>query len=232
MRRVTAFVFVFFWAALCGAQTPIPDTMHGVEKLNALVQRVSQMQATTKTLQASFEQRRNSRLLAAPSISRGRFYYQAPDEVRWDYESPRQMTVLIAKGVATTYRPAEKRAERIELARVQRRVFRFLGAAEPLERLKRYFSFTLRDRGAGSNYVLELDPVTHQIKKRLKDVVLEIDRTTFMPVAVSYSEPDGDSTAYAFSGIERNQPLPAGLFTLDIPPDVKVVEMKLHGAGD
>ncbi|MGD1148494.1 MAG: outer membrane lipoprotein carrier protein LolA [Thermoanaerobaculaceae bacterium] len=213
------------------AQEPLPPGLHGAEKLAALVQRVSQVQASLTTLTAGFEQRRTSRLLAEPSVSRGTFYFKAPDSIRWEYESPRRMTVLLTGGVAITYRPLEKRAERVEVGRAQRRVFRFVSAAEPLEKLKSYFSFTFRDAGGTSNYQLELNPTAHTIKKRLKTLEIEIDRQSLLPVAVAYTETDGDSTAYSFSRIEMNKPQSPDLYNLSLPPDVKVVQLKV-GSGD
>lgn len=227
MWRRPVSVCLLLLATPAFGQDPLPVTVRGAEKLAAIVQRVSQAQAGTKTLQARFEQKRTSRLLAEPSLSRGRFYFNAPDQVRWEYEPPQQMSVLLTGGVALTYRPAEKRAERIEVGRRQRKVFRFLGAAEPLDELKHYFAFTLRDRGDDSNYLLTLDPASNLVKKRVKRVEVEIDRARFLPVAVVYTEADGDSTEYVFRDIVRNEPLPAGLFQLELPPDVHVVEVKL-----
>ena len=213
------------------AQEPLPPGLHGIDKLNALVQRISQVQSGIETLTAEFVQRRSSRLLAAPSVSSGTFYFKAPDDVRWEYNSPRPMTVLLAGGVATTYRPAEKRAERIEVGRAQRRVFRFITAAEPLDKLLEYFTFTFRDPGAVGNYTLQLVPTVHMIKKRLRAVEIEIDRHSYLPVRVAYTERDGDSTEYSFSHIEMNRPQPPGLYQLALPPDVHVVQLKL-GSGE
>ena len=147
--------------------------------------------------------------------------------MRWEYETPHPMTVVLAEGVAITYRPAEKRAERVEVGRLQRRVLRFVGAAEPLDRLKQNFSFTFRDPGDDSNYTLLLNPISHLIKKRLRRVEVEIDRVRMMPVAVSYVEADGDSVAYRFTDIVTNQPIEHAFFSLALPPDVQVVEVKL-----
>jgi outer membrane lipoprotein carrier protein len=213
------------------AQEPLPPGLKGAEKLAALVQRVSQVQASMASLSANFELRRTSHLLAAPSVSRGRFYFKAPDSVRWEYETPRPMTVLVSGGFAITYRPAEKRAESVEVGRAQRRVFRFISAAEPLEKLKQYFSFTFRDPGPIGNYTLELKPTSHQIKKRLRSLELEIQRQTLLPIRVAYTEADGDRTEYVFSDIKVNAEQPAGLFSLTLPPDVQVVKIKL-GSGE
>ncbi|MCJ7440626.1 MAG: outer membrane lipoprotein carrier protein LolA [Thermoanaerobaculaceae bacterium] len=213
------------------AQEPLPPGLRGVEKLAALVRRVSQVQASLATLNADFDQTRTSHLLAAPSISHGRFYFRAPDSVRWEYDAPREMTVLITGGVAITYRPAEKRAERIEVGRAQRRVFRFISAAEPLDKLMQHFTFVFHDPLGDGNYLLELRPAALMMKKRLRSVTIEIERATYLPIKVSYTETDGDSTAYSFSNVRLNQPQPPDLFTLTMPPDVQVVRIKL-GSGE
>ncbi|HVN32776.1 MAG TPA: outer membrane lipoprotein carrier protein LolA [Thermoanaerobaculaceae bacterium] len=226
VRRALAALSLLVCASAL-AQEPLPPGLHGVDKLAALVQRVSQVQASVATLDADFEQVRTSRLLVAPSVSRGRFHYRAPDSVRWDYDAPREMTVLLTGGVAITYRPAEKRAERIEVGRAQRRVFRFLAATEPLDKLMQHFSFAFRDPLGPGNYILELKPEAHMIKKRLRQVRIEIERTTFLPIKVGYTEADGDSTQYAFSNVKLNSPQSPDLYTLNIPPDVEVVQIKL-----
>ena len=66
------------------AQAPLPPDLKGADKLAALVQRVTQVQAGITTLLARFEQRKTSLLLAEPTVSVGRFYYLSPDLVRWE----------------------------------------------------------------------------------------------------------------------------------------------------
>jgi outer membrane lipoprotein-sorting protein len=72
--------------------------------------------------------------------------------------------------------------------------------------------------------------VTHQIKKRIQMVELLVDRKSFLPTKVSYKEPDGDVTTYLFSHIVVNGELPEGLFALDLPAGVRVVELQLRGS--
>ena len=142
------------------------------------------------------------------------------------------MTVLLAEGVAITYRPAEKRAERVEVGRVQRRVFRFIGAAEPLDALKQYFSFTFRDPGAKGNYTLVLQPtIPHDQEApqagRARDRPRAHDRRSRSPT----SEADGDTTAYRFTDIvmqPADRPTPSSASTF--PPDVQVVRAQARGA--
>ena len=214
------------------AQEPLDPTLRGTEKLVTLLERVSTVQRATTTLTARFEQRRASRVLVAPSVSKGRFYYAAPDSVRWEYETPRAMTVLVSGGTVLTYRPAEKRAERIEVGRVQRKFFKFFGVGEPFDELRRFFSFVLGDPGGDAPYELTLTPTAHQIKKRLKAVEVKVDRARFLPIAISYAEADGDTTAYSFTEIVLNQPIAPSLFTVTLPADVEVVELKTRAGSE
>jgi outer membrane lipoprotein-sorting protein len=73
-----------------------------------------------------------------------------------------------------------------------------------------------------------LRPTIAQLKKRIAELTVEIDRAAFLPVRVSYAEADGDTTAYQFSEIRRNQPVAAERFVLELPADVQVVELKLR----
>ncbi|KDA53000.1 hypothetical protein EG19_08365 [Thermoanaerobaculum aquaticum] len=206
------------------------EGLSGKAKLDAVLAEISKAQLAIQTLSANFQQTKVSRLLKEPSVLSGVFYYQAPDQVRWEYRNPRETVVLVTAQAMVTYRPAERLAEKVELGRSQRKLFSFLSASEPIMNLSRHFSFTLRDPGGEGNFVLILNPVTHQLKKRLHHVELVIDRKSFLPVRFSYTEADGDVTTYEFSQVKINQPLPPNLFSLDLPPGVRVVELKLRGS--
>ncbi len=54
---------------------------------------------TTGSLSASFTQQKHLPILSAPLISEGRFFYQAPDAIRWEYVSPIK-SVMLMKGDA------------------------------------------------------------------------------------------------------------------------------------
>lgn len=215
---------------LSGGELGAVEGLSGKAKLDALLGQIAATQANVRTLSAHFRQTKVSHLLKDPSISEGQFFFAAPDRVRWDYQRPNSFVVFITAKHMMTYRPAENLAEKVELGRNHRKVFAFLSAAEPVTSLSRHFSLTLRDPGGKENYVLILQPVTHSIKKRLREITLVIDRQRFLPVKVAYSEADGDLTTYEFSEIVVNQQLPQGFFSLDLPAGVRVVEVRLRGA--
>jgi outer membrane lipoprotein-sorting protein len=231
VRTTLAAALVALAAAPLAAQDTEIEALRGSEKLAAILKRVASAQAEIRTLQADFEQRRVSRLLAEPSVSQGRLYLRVPDQVRWEYLSPRTMTVLIAGGYATTYRPDERRAERVAIGRMQRRVFHYMTVTEPLDELRDHFSFTFRDPiGTKGHYQLILKPTGPIIARRISELAIEIDRREYLPLSFSYTEPDGDSTSYKFRNVVRNGEIDEAMFSLELPPDVEVVEVAVKRA--
>ncbi|MEN6373268.1 MAG: outer membrane lipoprotein carrier protein LolA [Smithella sp.] len=59
--------------------------------------------AGIKTVQARFVQKKQMKILAKPLISEGRFFYAAPDSLRWEYLKPLRSVVLSGKGGTKRY---------------------------------------------------------------------------------------------------------------------------------
>ena len=51
--------------------------------------------AKIKSVQAQFTQAKHMKILARPLVSKGRFYFQSPDSVRWEYVSPVKSILLM-----------------------------------------------------------------------------------------------------------------------------------------
>ena len=59
--------------------------------------------ANIKTIQAHFVQKKSMKILSRPLISEGRFYYAAPDSLRWEYFKPLRSIVIAYKNNTKRY---------------------------------------------------------------------------------------------------------------------------------
>jgi outer membrane lipoprotein-sorting protein len=59
--------------------------------------------AKIKTIQARFVQEKSMKILSKPLISRGLFYYAAPDSFRWEYLQPLRSIAIAHKGNTKRY---------------------------------------------------------------------------------------------------------------------------------
>lgn len=210
------------------APDPADPALPSAQRLPALFERVKEQQEKMRTLEAQFVQRRESSMLVAPEEARGRFSFQTPDRVRWEYDSPKAMTVLILGDQMTTWYRDLQRADRVNVGKYSGQVLRYLGASGSLQALAEYFDATLvQPKDKAAPFRLELVPRFARIAKRIKSMTLWIDRASYLPARLHYVEADGDSTDYTFVNLRLNPELPADRFALALPPSVKVRTIEL-----
>jgi outer membrane lipoprotein-sorting protein len=218
------------------AEGSVPDPtdarLSATARLRALVDRVRIEQKGLKTLEAKFVQRQESAMLVEPQVSAGVFSYAAPDRVRWEYESPKPITVVVDGKEMTTWYRDLGRAEVVKVGRYSNQVFKYLGATGSLDTLLDYFRVTVRfpDK-AGAPYALNLAPRYERIAKRLKSMTLELDPERYLPVHLRYVTAGGDVTDYTFHDLKVNAELPANRFALDLPATVQVKRIDLDRGG-
>ena len=219
--------------AVLAAAPPDPrdPSLSATERLDALVERVKLEQAKVKTLQARFVQKQESEFLVAPEESRGTFSYAAPDRVRWEYESPRPITMLIHGKTMTTWYRDLSRADEMRIGRYSERVLKYLGATGSLDTLLEYFDVRAAFPGdAKTPYRLEMTPRYARVAKRLKGLTLWIDPVRYIPTHLKYEAGDGAITEYFFENLEVNADLPSDRFELKLPPGVEVRVVDLDRA--
>ena len=207
------------------------------QRLEKLIERIKWEQARLKSMEASFVQNKVSMLLIKPEEARGKFWYQAPDKVRWDYEKPNPTTVLVNEEHMLTWYHDLKRAERIDVGKQADRVMQYLSASNSLESLQRYFILKVSfPKDPKEPYRLELSPRFARVAKRIQSMAVHLDRAGYWPVFVKFVEPDGDSTELRFENVKLNAGIGPEVFTIELPKDVevKVIDLasKTGGKGD
>ena len=80
---LTAALMLFSVTAACGT-----DTFEQLRKDSARI----------KAMSADFVQKKSMKILSKPLISEGKFYYAAPDSIRWEYIKPIKSLVISSKG--------------------------------------------------------------------------------------------------------------------------------------
>lgn len=214
------------------ADLPDPDApgLTLSRRFDALVARIGIEQERLRSLEARFVQRKESELLLAPEESRGTFSYRAPDDLRWDYDAPTNVVVLVGPEEMTTWYRDLGRVERMRVGRQKDHVLKFLGAGASFDTLRRYFTVTAtfpEDRAAP--YVLKLEPGSARVARRVASMSLRLDRRLFVPVFVRFVEPGGGVTELSFEDLRVNGEIPDERFELDLPAGVEEVVVEPGG---
>ncbi len=181
-------------------------------------------QKETTTLQAGFTERKDLKLLAKPAISRGEFFYNRPNQVRWEYLEPERKIFVITESMYIAYYPALKRAEEVPIKKfIGKRLFRFIGLGQSIDDLGKYYEFRLAPQSdIKDTHLLLLTPRKKRIRDRVAEMKIWVDSATFLPRQLQYVESDGDSTLLTFHDIRVNVEVASNRFQVDLPKDVVV----------
>ena len=201
----------------------LPDT-GDEQRLDTILERFDLAQLDIRTLQAEFAERKELAMLVEPLVSTGRFFYESPDQAKWEYEKPDRRIFVISDDALLQYFPTDNTLEKKKLSRVYtHRIFKLFGLGQTSTELKNYYDISLGESEKdGDTYLLVLVPHRRRVKKRLSRVLIWVGDHDFLPRSMEYEEADGDVTHLEFSHVTINAPLADGTFRIDVPDDVEI----------
>lgn len=205
------------------------ERLSGGERFDTLIAKIKAKQANLQSLEASFVQTKQSMLLLEPEVSRGSFAYQAPNNARWEFTEPNNTVMVINDGEMLTWYRDLGTAERLAVDKHTAQIEQYLAATNSVERLRRYFDFTAAFPKGDGPYRIELTPRFSRVAKRLSGMTIWFDRQDFVPVKLTYEEPDGDTTEFVFEEVKVNLEMPSDRFEIDLPSDVEVSTIAVAG---
>lgn len=182
--------------------------------LEELTRRLGALGAKTRTLTASFTQRKRLRLFRQDVVSRGRLAYARPDKLRWETLPPEESALVIAGSRAELRLPGE--AARVldlkqgdALAGLVGQLFVWLGA-RPAAGLTR--SYEVAATLGEAAWEVRLKPRAEALRKRVSLITVTLGRDDLVLRSVQTQQPDGDGTLIEFSEVRRNVALPRETF--------------------
>ncbi len=189
-----------------------PHAAQPPDSFDQLYARGQQVNASIRTLTASFTETTTSALLVEALVGRGTLAVERPSRVVLRYTAPNARTVLIENDRLTTTWPTR---QTLDVGAAMDRVERMFvnGTAKDLRQ-----QFTIDETQAGNRagtHHVVLTPKQRRIREGLASLELWVDRQTALPAAMRMVFPNGDSKLMTFSDVRPNQALAPGTFTLD-----------------
>jgi chaperone LolA len=163
------------------------------------------------TLSGEFTQRNKLKLFKQELKSRGRFYFQKPRKIRWEYLDPDPSTLVLDGNLATLRTPGAA-PQTFDLARdaTMRAVFdqllTWLGPGSMSQARNDYDV-------SGDAATLVLTPkASSPVAKAFTRIELRIDPKTLLMRSILLTEKNGDEKEITFTKVTRNAVLPKDAF--------------------
>ncbi len=208
MRKI---LFLLIFSVFCFADS-VDDVILNVErKLRSL-----------RSLQANFSQIYYSSSVSTPLNEKGKFYFQKPDWMRWEYKDPEEKIFLYKEGTSLMYFPEDKEVIQSDLSKekYESEILTLLSGQKNLK----------------DDYTVEFSPFPSDSQKTWKvkltpkkesdytHVLLEIDEKTWLIRKAIFFDWAGNKQEFQFSQIRTDVRFPRKVFELELPPDVEIIK--------
>lgn len=178
--------------------------------------------AALESLEAYFEQDYYSASIGTPLQEKGRFYFQKPDRMRWEYQEPEPQVYVFKEGRVLNYVPDENQLYRYALS--------------PEQENSAVFTLLTGRAGLEDNYLIEQAefPTAEKSGAQIKltprqegeftHLLLEINEKTWLIERIVTVDWAGNKQEFRFRRVKFNPRLPASLFELTVPPQTEIID--------
>jgi outer membrane lipoprotein-sorting protein len=186
-------------------QTPQEPSKEPLKGKASTFARIEKTVSTVQAVASEFRQERRLAMLKEPVISTGRFYYEKPDKLRWEFLSPDPSGFLVNGKLAKQWKGKDSPPEVFEPQ--QNPVIRAI-VEQLLAWTKADFTW-IEQRYTVSvvkedPIVLKLIPRSSKEKKYIDHILISFEADTHYANAVDIIEKGGDSTRIRFFNMVIN----------------------------
>jgi len=201
-------ILLCVWALLCWAVTA--GAAGGAE---GVLQQLQHNAAGVRTLSSDFVQDKHLKIFKNVVTSKGRFYFNTPDQLRWELTTPTASGFVIKGEKGRRWNAHTGRTETFRIADepVMKLVAEQLlaWATGNFPRIKREYRVKVLAENPVS---LRLEPVSAMTAGYLNHLVVSFSPDGRYVKSVEVHEQDGDFTRIRFVNAAVNKPLQADLF--------------------
>ena len=208
MKRTLGLLLV----GLLGASFSVQDAAVNIEK------RLSSLQS----LQADFVQVEYAASISTPLRETGKFYFQRPGLMRWEYLDPEKNVYLYKEGVSLAYYPDDNQLLRRALSPEEKdsEIFALLTGARKLED-----AYIIEDASFPSEKRAPVQlKLTPKQEGEFSSILLEADEKTWLIEKAVFFDWAGNKREFHFSQIKTNPRLAPKVFELEVPPDCEIID--------
>jgi len=181
------------------------------------VQRLSQLLSNSKTIDARFSQLTLDASGTQLQETNGQMTVQRPGQFYWHTDAPQEQLVVSDGKNVTLWDPD---LEQATIKKLDERLTQTpaLLLSGDISKISQSFDITSKEQGEVMDFTL---------KPKTKDSLFDSLRLSFRRGLVNdmqLIDTTGSRTNILFNGVKVNEPVPAGRFKFDIPPNADVIK--------
>ena len=165
-----------------------------IEKMAAAAEKI-------KTVECSFTQTKQSKMLRGAQVSEGKMFCQQPDKLRWEYTSPQASTLVLDGAEARLLKGNEQEARNKFIGEMARMIMNCVAG----KNLTDNKTFQVSAKEMPTEYVATLVPQRKDMKRLYTKLVLHYDLKQETVTEIELYEKNGDRTLIELHDIQINK---------------------------
>lgn len=196
-------IFSCFLLLLTGYVEPVREV--------DFAKRLSAFYATVKTIQADFVQEKESLLFDEALVSKGKFFFERPDRVRWEQSIPSKSYYIFKQDEFIEF--DGKTLKQSKATSPQLTVFRDFILKTVDGSILNDPAFSKTFKSENGKMQIRLVPVDKRLAKRLTTIDLVFDEKSLLLDQLTLAEASQERTQIRFVNQQVNSPIASSLFS-------------------
>jgi outer membrane lipoprotein-sorting protein len=188
-------------------------------ELNWVMKSIKGRERNLNTFTAKFVQLKKTCLLKESLRSEGIIYFDRTGKMLLRIISPSPLILLLKDNTLLTFYPDLSKAEEIYLGSTHHIFKKYFGIGKSIEEMQRQYAIQLVSKTDSDVFRLKLIPKVKTITKYIETIEVVVSSKHWLPDRIHFKELKGDNTSISLQFTSINEPLPPGIFTIDIPRD-------------
>ena len=209
MKKNVIFFSIIIAVCTLHAQGNLGTEVAG-EQRSSLVNDIEKAHKQLTSLTANFTQEKASALFTEDVVQKGKMLYKSPKQLRWEYTSPKAMTVIFSGGkvMLKTDKGTATNPNKM-LSEMGNMIINTINGTF----LKDNPDFNARYyKDKSGSVTAVLTPVNKRIKGYYKNITITLNGSSLLAEKVVLNEVNGDVTTISFSEKKTNATLSDTLF--------------------
>ncbi len=202
-----------FSTFLLQAQRQKGYAVTGTDKTE-IISMISEKSASVTSMQCSFKQEKFVSVLAESSVSEGVMYYQYPDRLHWEYNSPKY-SAFILNGDAMCYESDNSR-KKMDAARNKSmsEMIKLIASSLNGSGFSGNENFRVDVFKNESSYCVVLSPLKKNMRNFMSEMAVFLNQN-YLAESIEMTDANGDITVITISTCKVNIDIPSEVFNIE-----------------
>ncbi len=210
MKKI--FAVLYFCLIILSSVVAQPDGYKKVSDIESLKPALKELSSKQNTIQSSFRQVKTMEYLSMSIESSGKFWYEKPDKVRWEYIDPYKYTIIINKGKLNLISDEKQNEFDLQTSDVFQQVNKLMLGLVTGDMFESE-GYKIEVYESVERYLFQLTPEDGVMDGIMERIDLYLEKNSGLVTEITMTEKDDNYTKIYFSNTKLNEAIAEKVFT-------------------